>query len=159
MGIIMPETCWAVSVRQSNKILRLFVASIWVFYLSDWRCTEPQTLSPLCLLLLYWYASGCYSVVISWLRVSSCWRRLSCRGYSSWVVGYLLFMDLLSFAMCLDRSNTLFRSPVYPICPDKAVITYTRKKGTQGNPATATTHNIYTPRTRRDIRTSVNDSA
>jgi len=45
MGIIMPEKCWAVSVRQSNKILRLIVASSWVFYLSDWRCTEPQTLT------------------------------------------------------------------------------------------------------------------
>ena len=28
----------------SNKILRLIVASSSVFYLSDWRCTEPQTL-------------------------------------------------------------------------------------------------------------------
>ena len=45
MGIVMPKTCWAVSVRQSNKILRLIVASSWVFYLSDWRCTEPQTLN------------------------------------------------------------------------------------------------------------------
>jgi len=45
MGIVMPETCWAMSLRQSNKILRLIVASSWVFYLSDWRCTEPQTLS------------------------------------------------------------------------------------------------------------------
>jgi hypothetical protein len=45
MGIVMPETCWAVSVRQSNKILRLIVASSWVFYLSVWRCTEPQTLN------------------------------------------------------------------------------------------------------------------
>jgi hypothetical protein len=44
MGIIMPETCWAVSVWQNNKILWLIVASSWVFYLSDWRCTEPQTL-------------------------------------------------------------------------------------------------------------------
>ena len=44
MGIVMPETCWAVSLRQSNKILRLIVASSWVFYLSDWRSTEPQTL-------------------------------------------------------------------------------------------------------------------
>jgi hypothetical protein len=43
--IVMPETCWAVSVRQSNKILRMIVASSCVFYLSDWRCTEPQTLS------------------------------------------------------------------------------------------------------------------
>ena len=34
MGIIMPETSWAVSVRQSNKILRLIVASSWVFYLN-----------------------------------------------------------------------------------------------------------------------------
>jgi hypothetical protein len=34
MGIVMPETCWAVSVRQSNKILRLIIASSWVFYLS-----------------------------------------------------------------------------------------------------------------------------
>jgi len=34
MGILMPETCWAVSVRQSNKIVRLIVASSWVFYLS-----------------------------------------------------------------------------------------------------------------------------
>jgi len=48
MGITMPETCWAVSVRQSNKILRLIVASSWVFYLSDWRCTEPQTLNSGC---------------------------------------------------------------------------------------------------------------
>jgi len=45
MGIIMPETCSAVSVRQSSKTLRLIVASGWVFYLSDWRCTEPQTLN------------------------------------------------------------------------------------------------------------------
>jgi len=35
MGIVMPETCLAVSVRQSNKILRLIVASSWLFYLSD----------------------------------------------------------------------------------------------------------------------------
>ena len=35
MGIIMSETCWAVSVRQSNKILRLIVASSWVFYFID----------------------------------------------------------------------------------------------------------------------------
>jgi len=34
MGIVVPETCWAVSVRQNNKILRLIVASSWVFYLS-----------------------------------------------------------------------------------------------------------------------------
>jgi len=44
MGIVMPETCWAVFVRQSNNILGLIVASSCVFYLSDWRCTEPQTL-------------------------------------------------------------------------------------------------------------------
>jgi len=36
-------------VRQSNKILRLIVASSWVFYLCDWRCTEPQTLNSLML--------------------------------------------------------------------------------------------------------------
>jgi hypothetical protein len=52
MGTIMPETCWAVSVRQSNKILRLIVASSWVFYLSDWRCTEPQTLQNIFFLLV-----------------------------------------------------------------------------------------------------------
>jgi len=34
MGIIMPETCSAVSVWQSNKILGLIVASSWVFYLT-----------------------------------------------------------------------------------------------------------------------------
>jgi len=44
MGIIMPETCWSVSVQQSNKILQLIVASSWVLYLSDWRCMEPQNL-------------------------------------------------------------------------------------------------------------------
>ena len=37
MGIVMPETCWAVSVRQSNKILRLIVAPSWVFYLTEIR--------------------------------------------------------------------------------------------------------------------------
>jgi hypothetical protein len=45
MGIVMPETCWAVSVRQSNKILLLTVASSWVFYLSYWTCTKPKTLN------------------------------------------------------------------------------------------------------------------
>ena len=40
MGIIMPETCWAVSVRQSNKILQLIVSSSWVFYLSNWISPE-----------------------------------------------------------------------------------------------------------------------
>jgi hypothetical protein len=45
MGIVMSETCWTVSVRQSNKILSLIVASSWVFYLSDWRRMEPQTLN------------------------------------------------------------------------------------------------------------------
>jgi hypothetical protein len=28
----------------SNTILRLIVASCWVFYVRDWRCTEPQSL-------------------------------------------------------------------------------------------------------------------
>jgi hypothetical protein len=32
------------SVLKSNKILLLIVASSWVFYLGDWRCTEPQAL-------------------------------------------------------------------------------------------------------------------
>ena len=35
MGIVMSETCWAVSVRQSNKILRFIVASRWLFYLRN----------------------------------------------------------------------------------------------------------------------------
>ena len=44
MDIIIPETCWAVSVRQSNKILRLNAASSWVFYLGepDSRSTDPE---------------------------------------------------------------------------------------------------------------------
>ena len=66
MGIIMPETCWAVSVRQGNKISRLIVASRWVFYLSDWRCTEPQTLS-----VLYCCIFTCeYSNLQFWLHVA-----------------------------------------------------------------------------------------
>jgi hypothetical protein len=36
MGILMPETCWAVSVRQGNNILWLIVASGWLFYLNIW---------------------------------------------------------------------------------------------------------------------------
>ena len=48
MGIVMPETCWAVSVRHSNKILWFIVASSWVFYLSRyfwfvWWCTDLPT--------------------------------------------------------------------------------------------------------------------
>jgi hypothetical protein len=49
--IIMPETCWAVSPRQSNTILQLIVGSSRVFYLSEWRCTKPQTLNRLMRLL------------------------------------------------------------------------------------------------------------
>ena len=49
MGIVIPETCWAVSVWQSNKILRLIVASSWVFYLnvsrySQWVITNSSLL-------------------------------------------------------------------------------------------------------------------
>jgi len=72
----------------------------------------------------------------------SCWCRLPCRGYSSLVVGCLLLTVftphgvyssrcllltvftphgvyssriLLSSALCLDRSNTMLCSTVYPI--------------------------------------------
>jgi dolichol kinase len=56
MGIVMPETRWAVSVRQGNTILRLIAASSWLFYSSDWRFTEPQTLNwtHVCMNLFTW---------------------------------------------------------------------------------------------------------
>jgi len=44
MGMVMPETCCAVSVRQSNKFYDWLLHLVECFYLSDWRCTEPQTL-------------------------------------------------------------------------------------------------------------------
>jgi len=46
MGMVMPETCWAVSVRQSNKFYDWLLHLVGCFYLNDWRCTEPQTLKP-----------------------------------------------------------------------------------------------------------------
>ena len=52
MGIVMPETCWAVSVRQSNKFYDWLLHVVGCFYLSDWRCTEPQTLNYLSLLAI-----------------------------------------------------------------------------------------------------------
>jgi len=45
MGVIMPETCWAVSPRQSNKFYDCLLHLVGCLYLSDWRCTEPQTLN------------------------------------------------------------------------------------------------------------------
>jgi hypothetical protein len=48
MGIIIPKTCWAVSVRQNNKILRLIVASSWVFYLSVWKISLSSFFIHLC---------------------------------------------------------------------------------------------------------------
>ena len=47
MGMVMPETCWAVSVRQSDKFYDWLLHLVGCFYLSDWRCTEPQTLNSL----------------------------------------------------------------------------------------------------------------
>jgi hypothetical protein len=42
MGIVMPETWWAVFVQQSNKILQLIVASSWVFrVIEDARNHKP----------------------------------------------------------------------------------------------------------------------
>jgi len=35
MGIVMPETYWAVSVRQGNKFYDWLVASSWLFYSSE----------------------------------------------------------------------------------------------------------------------------
>jgi hypothetical protein len=43
MGIVMLKTCWAVSVRQSNRILQLIVASSWVFYLFEWSKVHGTT--------------------------------------------------------------------------------------------------------------------
>jgi hypothetical protein len=71
MGIEMPETCWAVSVRQSNKILWLIVASSWVFYLSDWRCTELQTLNAL---LYYTHGLLFFSCHISLIDLFQVWH-------------------------------------------------------------------------------------
>ena len=100
-GMVMPETCWAVSVRQSNKILRLIVASSWVFYLSDrvlshvvmkiWRlpsfsivhmkCCQPNAI-PFTVGLVTWPLwVGCpsfYSSLGNWNR-----RKITflCTGY------------------------------------------------------------------------------
>ena len=41
-----------------QSILRLIVASSWVFYLSDWRCTEPQTLKN-----MHMYFAGCRHIL------------------------------------------------------------------------------------------------
>jgi len=94
-GIVMPETCWAVSVRQSNKILRLIVASSWVFYLSDWRCTEPQTLTP----LLH------NRLAISHLVIYGAKHDLwASEGGGIW---NHIFWDTTSFSLVLDTFNLL----------------------------------------------------
>jgi hypothetical protein len=54
MGIVMPETCWAVSVRQSNNILRLIVASSWVFYLTKCAFWFSLQLLSATFLILRW---------------------------------------------------------------------------------------------------------
>ena len=106
MGIVMPETCWAVSVRQSNKILRLIVASSWVFYLSGWRCTEPQTLKSV-------------SDVVTlrgnfiWSR-GAFWNMLPGSRYDSWAKLYsknslLAFESLNQFPVSLyERWSTVW---------------------------------------------------
>jgi hypothetical protein len=45
MDMVMPETCWAVSIRQSNKFYDWSLHLVGCFYLSDWGCTEPQILN------------------------------------------------------------------------------------------------------------------
>jgi hypothetical protein len=89
MGIIMPETCWAVSLRQSNKILRLIVASSWVFYLSDRRCTEPQTLK------IYDNSRKAY---IHSTELSS--NRFNIWVVSGWNLGWKLY-DKISFVILI----------------------------------------------------------
>ena len=44
MGIRMPETCWAVSRRQTIN-LYLIAASGWLIHLNAWRCTDLHTLN------------------------------------------------------------------------------------------------------------------
>ena len=51
----------------------MIVASSWVFYLSDWRCTEPQTLnlenvsSNLPVLIRMWFIHGGYGKdILNW---------------------------------------------------------------------------------------------
>jgi hypothetical protein len=58
---------------KNKKNLLLIVASSWVFYLSDWRCTEPQTLnlenvsSNLPVLIRMWFIHGGYGKdILNW---------------------------------------------------------------------------------------------
>jgi hypothetical protein len=95
MGIIMPETCWA--VQQSNKILRLIAASSWVFYLSDRRCTEPQTLN------IYDNARKAY---IHSTELSS--NRFNIRVVSGWNSGWkpndkISFVISIFYVPCIVR--------------------------------------------------------
>jgi len=68
MGIIMPETCWALSVRQSNKILRLIIASSWVFYLSI-----------ICYIFSWYFSKRCVGLIFS-DEVFSLYSRFSVPG-------------------------------------------------------------------------------
>ena len=96
MGTIMPETCWAVSVRRRNKILRLIVASSWVFWVTNFCiCITLQVFyaiinTILRNLFLYlwacdWYWPGSL-VILIWWRLSKCvcwesWTIKSVRGF------------------------------------------------------------------------------
>ena len=64
MGIVMPETCRAVSVRQTNKIYDWLLHLVGCLYLSDWRCTEPQTLNTA---KRVWHFTCQYCVIINGL--------------------------------------------------------------------------------------------
>ena len=69
MGIVMPETCWAVSVQESNKFYDWLLHLVGCFYLSDWRCTKPQN----------WKAIICLQYY------TMCWtRRPKCLCSSPW---------------------------------------------------------------------------
>jgi len=57
MGIVMPETCWAVSVRQGNKILQLIVASSWVF-LFEWLKMHETTNPKMFISILYMFRAA-----------------------------------------------------------------------------------------------------
>ena len=60
MGIRMPETCWAVSRRQTINLL-LIVASIWFIHLNVWRYTDLQTIITINWFLRNFFRCSCYA--------------------------------------------------------------------------------------------------
>jgi hypothetical protein len=88
------------SIFTRQQILRLFAASSWLFYSSDWRCMEPQTLNS----LVYSSPLCCKYIILDWVTVKTQLLYCSISYLFIAFIGFIASVAVLAQTTCFGPS-------------------------------------------------------